>query len=67
MDHLDAIVEAGAEMLDQGMVDFDGDDAVGALEEFFGEGAAAGADLNDQLDMVRTCGRGDSFKDRSFD
>jgi hypothetical protein len=37
------------------------------VEKLFREGAAAGADLDDQLDMVRTCGRGDPFENGAFD
>jgi hypothetical protein len=63
----EAVVETRAEVADEVWVEFDGDHTRGALEKLFGEGAAAGADLYDQLDMVRTCGRGDSFEDGAFD
>jgi hypothetical protein len=36
-------------------------------QEFFGEGAAAGADFDDQLLGVGTSGRGDSFENGALD
>lgn len=47
------------------VVELDGDDAAGALEQLFGERAAAGADFDDEFGGRRTGGRGDAFEQRT--
>jgi hypothetical protein len=51
-------------MLNHGGVDLDGDHAIGALQEFTGERAAAGADFNDEFGAVGTHGIRNAIQDR---
>jgi hypothetical protein len=66
VDDFEPLGEAGAEALDEIVVELDGNDAAGALQEFLCESAAAGADLDDQRLRGGTCGRGDTFEDGTF-
>jgi hypothetical protein len=67
MDDLEALGETGAEVVDEIGVEFDGNDTLSAFEKFFGEGAAAGANLNDQRSPFGTYGRGDPFENTTLD
>jgi hypothetical protein len=50
------------EMLHQRIVHLDGDHAPGALQQFPGERALAGADFNNQVLVRRTDSRGDAIE-----
>jgi hypothetical protein len=54
MDYLEARLggEFQAEMIYQERVQLNGDDAGGALQEFFGEGATAGSDFDREVDWI---------------
>jgi len=59
--------EFGAQVVGETGVDFDGDDAAGALNEFRSEGAAAGADFDDER-LAPGAGRGgDALEDGAAD
>jgi hypothetical protein len=55
-----------AEVLGEVAVEFNGDDVGGAAEEFFGESAAARADLDDNIGGGGADGGGDAFEDRAI-
>jgi hypothetical protein len=58
--------ETLAQVLDQVGVHFDGDDAGSALQQFLGEGAAAGANLDDEIFAGGTNRSRDTFENRTF-
>lgn len=59
--------EARAQVFGENSIEFNGGDAAGVFQQFFGERTAAGTDLDGQRDMIAAGGAGNAFENPGAD